>query len=177
MRLTLLIISPALLMLGACHSNNSNTYPLANKVDVSQKIADVNKELAISDMELIERYFQRREWPTQSTGSGLVYHISKRGNGAMVKKENGVKISFTVSLLDGSVCYGGVTPEEKEFVVGMGKEISGLEEVLLLLREGDRAIIAIPPHLGHGLLGDESKIPPRSTIIYDLTLVKVLQNK
>lgn len=133
-------------------------------------------ELAISDKELIERYFQKREWPTQSTGSGLVYHIFKRGSGAMATKETKVQISFTVSLLDGTVCYGADKPVEKELVVGMGKEASGLEEALLLLKEGDSAIIAVPPHLGYGLLGDEDKIPPRSTIIYDLTIVKVLQN-
>jgi FKBP-type peptidyl-prolyl cis-trans isomerase len=31
----------------------------------------------------------------------------------------------------------------------------------------------MPPHLAHGLLGDENKIPPRSVIVYDLHLIDV----
>lgn len=166
-----------LLLLGACHASNENPRKQLSKDEVDQHIASVNKELALADKELIERYFQKREWEYTSTGSGLLYYIYKKGVGTKVAKEATVQISYSISLLDGTVCYGADSPVVKEFVVGMGKEISGLEEGVLLLREGDRAIIAIPPHLAHGLLGDEAKIPPRSTIIYNVSVEKVLQNK
>ncbi len=177
MRRNLLTLSISLLLLFSCSSNDRVVSVPVTGADITRKIAAVNKELTIADMELIARYFQKREWPTQNTGSGLVYYIYKRGKGAPAVKESKVQISFTISLLNGTVCYGANKPVEKEFVVGMGKEISGLEEAILLLREGDQAIVAIPPHLGHGLLGDEGAIPARSTIIYDVTLEKVLQNK
>jgi FKBP-type peptidyl-prolyl cis-trans isomerase len=50
---------------------------------------------------------------------------------------------------------------------------SGLEEGILLLREGDKAKFILPPHLAHGLLGDDNKIPARSIIVYDLELLSL----
>jgi len=164
-----------MVLLGSCRSNDKEEI----RVDTSnivQQVAGVNKELAISDGELMDRYFQRRGWDYKSTGSGVFYSIVTKGKGVSVRKGITVQISYRITLLNGTVCYGIAAPLEKEFVAGMGKEISGLEEAILLMKEGDRAIVAIPPHLAYGLLGDEDKIPPRSTIIYDLTIVKVFQN-
>lgn len=164
-----------MVLLGSCGSNDKGEVRIDTR-KVVQQVAGANKELAISDGELIDRYFQRRGWDYKSTGSGLSYSIITKGKGTSVLKGTTVQISYRITLLNGAVCYGIAAPLEKEFVVGMGKEISGLEEAILLMKEGDRAIVAIPPHLAYGLLGDEDKIPPRSTIIYDLTVVKVFQN-
>jgi len=38
---------------------------------------------------------------------------------------------------------------------------------------GDEAIIIIPSHLGYGLLGDNKKIPQRSTIIYEIEITNI----
>jgi len=57
--------------------------------------------------------------------------------------------------------------------------ISGLEEGILYLSEGDKAKIIIPSHLGYGLLGDLDKnIPPKATLIYDIELKSItIQSK
>jgi len=165
------------LSFSSCNSKDDKRNEFVDSGYVNQQIASANRELSISDRELIERYFEKRKWPYHSTGSGLFYSIVKHGNGVKTTAGSAVHISYSVSLLNGDLCYGADKPVEKEFVAGMGKDISGLEEAVLLLCEGDRAVIAISPHLAYGLLGDESKIPPRATIIFDLTLEKVVQNK
>jgi FKBP-type peptidyl-prolyl cis-trans isomerase len=58
-------------------------------------------------------------------------------------------------------------------VVGKGGVESGLEEGILLLHEGDKARFVLAPHLAHGLIGDENRIPPRSIIIYYIELLAV----
>jgi len=50
---------------------------------------------------------------------------------------------------------------------------SGLHEVMKYLREGDRAVVIIPSHLAFGLLGDLDKVPPFSTVVYDIYLAEV----
>ncbi|MGE5317418.1 MAG: FKBP-type peptidyl-prolyl cis-trans isomerase, partial [Chloroflexota bacterium] len=36
---------------------------------------------------------------------------------------------------------------------------------------GDHAKFVIPSHLGFGLIGDQNKVPPKSTLIYDIELL------
>jgi FKBP-type peptidyl-prolyl cis-trans isomerase len=78
-----------------------------------------------------------------------------------------------VRLIDGSEIYSSDQSGNKEFVIGRGGVESGLEEGILLMRQGDRAKFIIPSHLGFGLLGDQDKVPPKSTLIYDLELLEL----
>ena len=151
--------------------------PTVDAPTLNQRIQGVNKELINEDNHHIISYFERRNWPYKATGSGLYYYIYHQGRGVMATNGSDVAIAYSISLLNGTSCYGGDKPVEKSIVPGMGKEVSGLEEGILKMREGDRAILVIPPHLAHGLLGDEDRIPARSTIVYNITLVKVSQTK
>jgi FKBP-type peptidyl-prolyl cis-trans isomerase len=38
---------------------------------------------------------------------------------------------------------------------------------------GDKARLILPPHLAHGLLGDENRIPARSIIVYEIELLDI----
>jgi len=48
--------------------------------------------------------------------------------------------------------------------------VNGLEESMKLLREGDSATIIIPWYLGYGMKGKEPKIPPYTSIIYQIKI-------
>jgi FKBP-type peptidyl-prolyl cis-trans isomerase FkpA len=50
---------------------------------------------------------------------------------------------------------------------------SGLHEGILYMNEGSKALLVIPSHLAHGLVGDMNKIPPKSTIVYDIELLEL----
>jgi FKBP-type peptidyl-prolyl cis-trans isomerase len=39
------------------------------------------------------------------------------------------------------------------------------------MRKGDIAKIILPSYLAHGLTGDSDKIPPMSTVLYNIELV------
>ncbi len=60
-----------------------------------------------------------------------------------------------------------------KFVVGCGDVVSGLDEAMPYLHQGDVAKVIIPSHLGYGLLGDQKSIPERSTLIYTIRVLKV----
>ena len=59
------------------------------------------------------------------------------------------------------------------FLVCRDEVESGLHEAIQYLKVGDKAKVIIPSHLAHGIAGDFEKIPPRSTIIYDIHLIAV----
>jgi FKBP-type peptidyl-prolyl cis-trans isomerase len=79
-------------------------------------------------------------------------------------------IDYSVSLLDGTECYSSKSTGPQEFRIGQDNVESGLHEAILLMKVGDKARFILPPHLAHGLIGDQNKIPAMSTIIYDVEL-------
>ncbi|KPK86844.1 MAG: hypothetical protein AMS27_04140 [Bacteroides sp. SM23_62_1] len=133
----------------------------------------VNKYLVKKDVELIESYIDRREWEMEVTESGLFYQIYEHGNGKPAESGRYATINYMVSLLDGTICYDSDETGPKQFLIGRSNEESGLEQGVLMMRVGDKARFIMPPHLAHGLLGDERNIPPRSIIVYEVELLEI----
>jgi FKBP-type peptidyl-prolyl cis-trans isomerase len=139
----------------------------------SKSMIDIHKSLLKKDRERIINYVHRRNWDMKETKSGLWYQIYEQGAGEKTEEGKKATVTYTVSLLDGTICYKTSPQSPKTFIVGQGGVESGLEEGIKMLHEGDKARFIMPPHLAHGLLGDENKIPPRSVIVYDLHLIDV----
>ena len=138
---------------------------------VEESLLHANKQAVRYENEQIESFIARNKWKMKATGSGLRYEIYFQGNGEQAVDGKLAVLKYSVRLIDGSEIYSSEENGLKEFIIGRGGVESGLEEGILLLRVGDRAKFIIPSHLGFGLLGDQDKVPPKSTLIYDLELV------
>jgi len=125
------------------------------------------------DREKIVNYINSHHLAMNESASGLWYGIGKQGAGKQVQKGSVVSLGYSLTLLDGTVCYNSDSLGLKEFIVGRGGVESGLEEGVLLLKEGARATFILPPHLAHGLVGDGNRIPARSVIVYQVDLLHV----
>ncbi len=141
--------------------------------DTKKTLIEVNKILVKKDSEKIAGYIKTRNWDMAETKTGLWYMIYENGSGEKSKEGLDATINYRVSLLDGPECYNSDSLGPKTFKIGRGSVESGLEEGILLLREGDKARFILPPHLAHGLVGDDNKIPARSIIVYDVELLKL----
>ena len=109
---------------------------------------------------------------TQSK-TGLWFKIFHVGKGDSVKMNQIATISYTVRLLNGKLCYSTDTTGPKNIMIGRSGMETGLEEGLLLMKVGDSAHLILPPHLAHGLVGDNKKIPRMSIISYSVILQAV----
>ncbi|MEP5224383.1 MAG: FKBP-type peptidyl-prolyl cis-trans isomerase, partial [Marinobacter sp.] len=58
--------------------------------------------------------------------------------------------------------------------VNMGVALKGWQKALLNMKEGDKWRLFIPPELAYGEQGLRDKVPPQSTLIYELELVEVI---
>jgi FKBP-type peptidyl-prolyl cis-trans isomerase len=166
------------LLLAVCVSlfSCSETHENNQKVDNSASLKSLekaNRYLVRTENEDIENYIRRHRWTMQKTGSGLQIMIFKNGSGERASKGKIAVLNYKTWLLNGDLIYSSDQFGQKNFKIGKGGVESGLEEAILLMRVGDKANLIIPSHLAFGLLGDENKIPPRATLIYELELVSL----
>jgi peptidylprolyl isomerase len=111
---------------------------------------------------------------TVTTKSGLKYTITKK-NPKGRKAMNGDRINahYTGILTNGkrfdSSRDGG---QPFSFILGNHEVINGWDEGFLYLREGEKATFIIPPALGYGGQ-DMGNIPPNSTLVFEVELVRV----
>ena len=160
------------LMLIACGNNNEHRHNISTR-QAKKTLKGVNKYLAQDDEDVMVGYSRRMGWDMKIDSTGMLYQIYEKGTGDKVKKLKFVTLNYTVSLLNGTICYSSDSTGAITFRVLQGGKESGLEYGVLKLREGDKARFIMPPYLAHGIIGDENRIPPRSIIIYDVEVVKV----
>jgi len=146
------------------------------KAELKTILENSNKVKTLREEQDIENYFKRRGLVAQKTGTGVyfvVYEKSKIKEATKIEKMNYVTAMFDISLIDGQLCYSTKETGPLEFQVGKADIESGLQEALEFMHQGDKALILIPSHRAHGLLGDMEKIPSLATVIYDIKIMKV----
>lgn len=122
---------------------------------------------------------QAKMWDVDSTlfkttASGLKYAIIKEGEGELVKPQQQVVVHYSGFLSNGTKFDSSVERDEPlTFTAGVGQVIPGWDEGLLLLKKGSKARFIIPDSLAYGDR-DLGKIPPKSTLIFDVELVDIV---
>ena len=108
------------------------------------------------------------------TESGLRYIEVEAGEGIQPKTGHIVAVHYTGRLENGTEFDSShKRGEPYTFALGHGKVIAGWDEGVALMRQGGKARLVIPPHLGYGQRGAGGVIPPNATLIFDLELVEV----
>jgi FKBP-type peptidyl-prolyl cis-trans isomerase len=109
----------------------------------------------------------------KTTASGLKYAIIKEGEGDFVTKEKQTTVHYTGFLLDGTRFDSSVERDEPfTFVAGVGQVIPGWDEGVQLMKKGSKAKFIVPANLAYGDR-DLGKIPPNSTLIFDVEVLDV----
>ena len=106
------------------------------------------------------------------TESGLQYQLLQSGTGTVNPKVTDmVKVHYDGSLIDGTVFDSSVERGEP-ITFGLERVIAGWKEGLPLMVVGDKMRFFIPPSLAYGEKW-AGKIPPNSTLIFDVELLKI----
>ncbi len=107
------------------------------------------------------------------TASGLKYQVMKQGAGAVSPKASDtVKVHYHGTLLDGTVFDSSVDRGEP-ISFPLNGVIPGWTEGLQLMKVGDKFKFEIPPDLAYGPNSPSSKIPPNSTLVFEVELLGI----
>ncbi len=171
--LSILIL--AFLLLGFACSREQQAPDQDKKSFGQEELLKVNRILLKKDQQRIAAHIQRVEWNMQETETGLWWQILQEGSGKLVAGGDEITLEYTLSLLDGTMLYSSAETGVKTFIVGKGGVESGLEQGVLLCRQGTKARFILPPHLAHGLTGDGDRIPARAILVYEIELIELLK--
>ena len=106
------------------------------------------------------------------TESGMAYIVLKDGDGPTPKPTDRVKVHYTGWLLDGTKFDSSVdrgTPS----TFGLNQVIKGWTEGVGLMKVGSKHKLVIPSNLAYGDRGRPPKIPPKSTLVFDIELLAI----
>lgn len=107
------------------------------------------------------------------TKSGLQYEVLNEGSGKKPKATDTVRCHYEGRLLDGTV-FDSSYKRNEPADFGLQQVIAGWTEGVQLMAEGAKYRFYIPYMLAYGEGGAGAMIPPFSTLVFDVELIKVL---
>ncbi|MDZ4833556.1 MAG: FKBP-type peptidyl-prolyl cis-trans isomerase [Candidatus Melainabacteria bacterium] len=103
---------------------------------------------------------------------GLQYQDLAQGWGMKPTAQKMVMVHYTGFLADGTRFESSLDKGIPfSFVLGSGKVIAGFEKGIMGMKVGGTRKVVIPPELGYGVEGHGSKVPPNSTLTYEIKLL------
>jgi FKBP-type peptidyl-prolyl cis-trans isomerase FkpA len=131
----------------------------------------------------VKNYINNKNLKPDHTNSGLQYIITKKGTGTRPTPGDTVAVEYTGMLMSGKIfatTYSDVATkanikaskgEFSKIILGLNRNVPGLEEALKLFPTGTKATIIIPSKLAYGENGNyddynNENIQPYSPLIY-----------
>lgn len=139
--------------------------------DYLQELQDKAEKVARAEGEQFLAENGKKE-NVKTTASGLQYVVEKEGTGAQPTAEDEVTVHYTGKLLNGQVFDSSVNRGEPA-TFPLNRVIPGWTEGVQLMKEGAKYTFFIPSDLAYGPQGVPGAIPPHSTLIFDVELIKV----
>lgn len=177
--ITGLAVAGLVFALSSCRRDPGPVRSTSNIRMMDDTLINYNKGISRTEDQEIRDFIARHGWHMTTTPTGVRYLIYRQGTGAAAERGKTAEIRYQLSLLDGEKIASSDSLGPLNLVVGYGEIEPGLQEAIMLMRQGDRAKVIIPSRLGYGLLGDARGIPPGATLVYDLEMVsvKMVNNK
>jgi FKBP-type peptidyl-prolyl cis-trans isomerase FklB len=106
----------------------------------------------------------------KTTASGLQYKVIKEGEGSSPKAGDTVTVHYRGTFVDGTEFDSSYQRGEPATFPLTGV-IPGWTEALQLMKKGSKWELYIPPDLAYGERGAGNRIPPNSTLIFEVEMI------
>ncbi len=129
-------------------------------------------EVKEKGQEFLKKNAERAE--VSVTKSGLQYEILTKGEGAIPKATDKVKVHYHGTLIDGTVFDSSVQRNDPA-TFGVTQVIQGWVEALQMMPIGSKWKLYIPYELAYGAQGAGQTIKPYSALIFEVELLDIIK--
>ncbi len=140
-------------------------------MDAPRDLVQENRDAVKLEDRDIDLYVRRHELHVLKSATGIRYHLLRDLPGDTIQPGKWAKVNYRVGLLSGDTAYTSNVGAPESFLVEMDDVESGLHEGIQHLSPGDSALMIIPSYRAHGIIGDQNRVPMRSTVVYWIGLV------
>lgn len=109
----------------------------------------------------------------QTTPSGLQYKVLVKGNGEVPTATQKVKVNYRGTLIDGTE-FDSSYKRNAPATFACNQVIKGWTEALTMMPVGSKWMLYIPQELAYGER-ESGKIPPFSTLIFEVELLEIVK--
>lgn len=107
--------------------------------------------------------------------SGLQYRIVEEGSGEKPVSSDTVKVHYRGTLIDGTE-FDSSYARGEPVTFQIANIINGWQQALILMSEGAKWQVFIPPTLAYGSGGAGQNIGPNETLVFEIELVSIEKN-
>ena len=156
----------------------AGTKPVLSQEEIQETMVAFDKEMKEKQKQRGEAFLSenKKKEGVKTLPSGLQYKVIKAGTGKKPKSSDTVTVQYRGTLIDGTdfdSSYRRGQPATFQ-VTGV---IPGWTEGLQLMGEGAKWQLFIPSNLAYGERGMGGLIGPNATLIFEVELISVQENK
>ncbi|MEZ4804149.1 MAG: FKBP-type peptidyl-prolyl cis-trans isomerase [Bacteroidia bacterium] len=149
-----------------------NKYQVDSLINV-EKINRWNDEIVS-----INKYIQSKGLEMEldtTTGIRVQFHQKASDTAKQITENSIVTFHFVGKLMDDVEFYNSYTMGQPQTVKVLRTQFQpiGMYEMLIKMKEGEKATFILPYDLAFGAAGVDGMIPPFSTLVYQLNILKV----
>jgi len=129
------------------------------------------EKLTPDDLDLVEK-----TWPqARKTSTGIRYVIEQEGKGAPPVPGEMVSVLYIGTLLDSRKEFDRNQDRLHPFVfrLGRGFVIQGWDQVIQLMKPGEKRLVIIPSELAYGTHGQPPTIPRDAALVFEIELLSI----
>ncbi len=147
---------------------------LVSEEEISRERELQNKQMQRQENNLLAQYILDNQIEQKPTQSGLYIIETKKGKGKKPIKGDSLSVHYIGKLINGQVFDSSYDRnEEFKFALGDSTIIKGWNEGFAHLKQNSEATFIIPSKLAYGKKGFSTIIPPFSSLIFEVKLIKI----
>jgi FKBP-type peptidyl-prolyl cis-trans isomerase FklB len=104
--------------------------------------------------------------------NGIQYSVIASGKGTQAKKDSQVTVHYRGTLIDGTE-FDSSYKRGKPATFGLTGVIKGWQEIVPMMKVGDKWKVVIPPELAYAEKGAGNAIGPGETLVFEIELLEV----
>jgi FKBP-type peptidyl-prolyl cis-trans isomerase len=146
---------------------------ILSEADYVEKLEKTQTENRIKALNEFEEYLTRNGINQAPIGTGTIKVTQREGSGPDAFYGDWVTIHMVQKLMNGTQVENTRENGAVDYEIGGPYGMKGMDEALMKMKKGERAVVYLPYFLAFGEAGAPPKVPPYTNLIMELEILEI----